>query len=111
MRHVLTSVERDVREMSVDRRKIFGGIAASLVGLAAKGTEAREVRRGECVGCRTNAGCLKKFRCVRGRCIPRGYPLVCGGAYKVCQNGKLPECNSGTAVCPGNKPATPYCPR
>ena len=112
MQRVLTHVRpvRGVREISVDRRVIFGGVAASLIGLAARSKDAAaEVRRGECKGCRTNQGCRKRLRCVQGRCVPRTIELVCGGAYQDCQNGRLPECVDGVATCPGHKPADPYC--
>jgi hypothetical protein len=97
----------------MDRRNVLAGVAGAALAMVAGGVSAEFRHR--CEACRPNGGrrfqCGPRHRCVRGRCVPKTLELVCGDAYKVCNNGKLPECNGGVAECPGHKPATPYCSR
>ena len=64
---------------------------------------------GRCENCGGRKNCNRSHTCVKGKCVPKGSPVICGNVYQPCKNGKLPDPNSCPATCPGGKPATPLC--
>lgn len=100
------------------RQDFIKGLVAAVPALATTApTEAKGKRRRRCEGCGPQRRCNRKLQCVRGRCVPKSAPVICGDAYEACPaklevfctgtggsaqccNKQGHNCKAATLICP-----------